>query len=102
MQTHPRPTAVFCGSDILAVGAVKHCKSAGLHVPEDVSIVGFDNLEIAHVVEPELTTIDVPAREMGQMAAEALIELKNTEQKGITKKLQTRLLIRQSTGPAPA
>lgn len=101
MQTYPRPTAVFCGSDILAVGAVKHCKSVGLDVPEDVSIVGFDNLEIAHVVEPQLTTIDVPAREMGQMAAEALIEFKKTGQKGIIKKLQTRLLIRQSTGPAP-
>lgn len=101
MQTHPRPTAVFCGSDILAVGAVKHCKLAGIAVPADVSIVGFDNLEIAHVVDPQLTTIDVPAREMGQMAAEALIEFKRTEQRGITKRLQTRLLIRESTGPAP-
>lgn len=101
MQTHPRPTAIFCGSDILAVGAVKYCASAGISVPGDVSVVGFDNLEIAHVVEPELTTIDVPARQMGLMAAEALIELKKHDQKGMTKKLQTRLLIRQSTGPAP-
>ena len=101
MQTHPRPTAVFCGSDILAVGAVKYCGPAGISVPKDVSIIGFDNLEIAHVVEPELTTIDVPAREMGQMAAEALIEFKKSGEKGIVKTLQTRLLIRQSTGPAP-
>lgn len=102
MQTHPRPTAVFCGSDILAVGAVKYCNGAGIAVPGVVSIIGFDNLEIAHVVEPELTTIDVPAREMGQMAAEAILEFKSTNQAGITKKLQTRLLIRQSTGPAPS
>lgn len=102
MQTHPRPTAVFCGSDILAVGAVKYCGAYGIAVPKDVSIIGFDNLEIAHVVEPELTTIDVPAREMGHMAAEAIIEFKANQQRGIVKKLQTRLLIRQSTGPAPA
>lgn len=101
MQTHPRPTAVFCGSDILAVGAVKHCGAVGIGVPSAVSIIGFDNLEIAHVVEPELTTIDVPAREMGQMAAEAIIEFTQSQKKGLTKKLQTRLLIRQSTGPAP-
>lgn len=102
METYPRPTAVFCGSDILAVGAVKHCRAVGIEVPGAVSIIGFDNLEIAHVVEPELTTIDVPAREMGQMAAESIIELRQSRQTGLSKKLQTRLLIRQSTGPAPS
>ena len=73
MGSGRRPTAVFCGSDILAVGAVKFCHAAGIRVPEDVSIVGFDNLEVAELVNPELTTIEVPAREMGALAADTLL-----------------------------
>jgi LacI family transcriptional regulator len=99
MQTHPRPTAVFCGSDILAVGAVKYCHSAGVAVPGDVSIVGFDNLEIAELVTPELTTINVPAREMGEAAADALFRLGNKEKSKIVTELNTRLIVRGSTGP---
>lgn len=99
MQTHPRPTAVFCGSDILAVGAIKYCHSAGIAVPAQVSVVGFDNLEIAELVTPELTTLNVPAREMGEAAADALCRLGEKKETSIVTELPTRLIVRGSTGP---
>lgn len=102
MQTYPRPTAVFCGSDILAVGAVKYCHSANIMVPAEVSIVGFDNLEVAELVTPELTTLDVPAREMGEAAADALLRLAAKEGGEIVTELPTRLIVRGSTGPYEA
>jgi LacI family transcriptional regulator len=100
MQTYPPPTAVFCGSDILAVGAIKYCNTAGIGVPDQVSVVGFDNLEIAELVTPELTTLDVPTREMGEAVAEALIRLGDKKESFIVTELQTRLIVRGSTGPA--
>ncbi|PZQ99322.1 MAG: GntR family transcriptional regulator [Cereibacter sphaeroides] len=102
MQTFPRPTAVFCGSDILAVGAVKYCQVAGISIPEEVSIVGFDNLEVAQLTTPELTTVDVPAREMGEAAAQTLRDAPGSRPDRVIAPLQTRLIVRQSTGPARA
>lgn len=99
MQTYPRPTAVFCGSDILAVGGVKYCRIAGLGVPEDVSLVGFDNLEVASIVMPELTTVDVPARDMGEAAAEALLRLRTQKERSTVIEFQTRLIVRESSAP---
>ena len=64
-HSSPRPTAVFCGSDILAAGAIKYCHEAGIAVPSDVSIMGFDNLEIAELTTPELTTLEVPCSRHG-------------------------------------
>lgn len=98
MQTYPRPTAVFCGSDILAVGAMKYCQSVGISIPGQISIVGFDNLEVAQLVSPELTTLDVPARAMGEAAAALLIEAKGKVPNGVVTQLQTRLIVRGSTG----
>ncbi len=102
MQTYPRPTAVFCGSDILAVGGIKYCRIAGISVPGEVSIVGFDNLEMASLVMPELTTVDVPARDMGRSAAEALLRLRTREDQSIVVELPTRLIVRETTGAPKA
>lgn len=74
-QITPRPTLVICGNDVLAVGAVKAAQDIGLHVPDDVSITGFDDIELASVVSPALTTVHVPHRDMGRIAAETLISL---------------------------
>jgi LacI family transcriptional regulator len=101
MGSGRRPTAVFCGSDILAVGAIKFCHSAGIRVPEDVSIVGFDNLEVAELVNPELTTIEVPAREMGALAADTVLARFANADAPHVHELRTRLIVRGSTGPAP-
>ena len=73
METRPRPSIVMCGNDVQAVGAIKMAQSAGLSVPGDVSITGFDDIELATVVEPALTTIHVPHRDMGRRAAEVLL-----------------------------
>ena len=75
MAKTPRPTAVICGNDVLAVGALRGSRDMGLDVPQDVSITGFDDIELARIVTPALTTVHVPHREMGRKAAEALIDM---------------------------
>ncbi len=68
-----RPTAIMCGSDVLAVGAISAAREAGLRVPDDVAITGFDDFEFSEHVDPPLTTVRVPAYEMGRVAAQMLI-----------------------------
>ena len=70
-----RPTALLCANDLMAIGAMEYCKSAGLSVPEDVSIVGFDDIPIAGLLTPRLSTVRQPAEEMGFQAATLLINM---------------------------
>ncbi len=107
MQREPRPTAVICGNDILAIGALKRAKAMGLRVPEDVSITGFDDIEIAEVTEPAITTVHVPHRQMGQVAAEILIrqvqsKAASREFAPESRELETYIVDRGSLGPPPA
>ena len=74
-----RPSVVMCGNDVLAVGAVQAAQEAGLRVPEDISITGFDDIELASVVTPKLTTVRVPHQAMGRRAAEVLVKLVKDE-----------------------
>lgn len=69
----PRPTAVFCANDLLAIGAVKQCLTQGVALPADVSVVGCDDIEMSRFITPELTTISIPARELGARAARLLL-----------------------------
>jgi LacI family transcriptional regulator len=69
------PTAIFSANDIVAVGALYECQRLGLRVPEDISIVGFDDLPLAQYVFPQLTSVRVPAADMGNQAVEMLLEL---------------------------
>ena len=101
MDLPERPTAVFCGSDILAAGAIKYCAEVGIFVPRDVSIVGFDNLEIAELTTPELTTLDVPARDMGRLAADYVLASPVQRKHLKERELPIRLVVRESSGPAP-
>ena len=94
-------TAVFCGSDVLAVGALKACKDAGVRCPQDVSIVGFDNLEIGEYVEPALTTVEVSGAEMGAKAAEMVISILGGISPAKSVCLDAPLIVRQSTAIAP-
>jgi LacI family transcriptional regulator len=96
LQRIPPPTAVICGNDILAIGALKRAKSLGLRVPEDVSITGFDDIEVSSVVEPELTTVHVPHREMGKTAAQCLLAMLKNERMSESRQLSTFLVKRQS------
>jgi LacI family transcriptional regulator len=70
-----RPTAILCANDLMAVGALEHCRSAGLRVPEDVSIVGFDDIPFVSLLTPRLTTVRQPAREMGYAVISLLFDL---------------------------
>jgi len=96
--------AIFCGNDLIAIGAVKALKDAGYKVPEDIGIMGFDDIYMAGIVDPSLTTIKQPNYEMGYRAAELLIN--EIETAGVSEKsgeaktiiLDTELIVRQSTG----
>lgn len=74
------PTAVFAANDEMAIGAIKAIKSKGLHVPDDISVVGFDDIKFASIYEPALTTISQPMFEIGKKAMELLIKLINKDQ----------------------
>jgi LacI family transcriptional regulator len=92
------PTAIFCANDIQAIGALTQCRAAGVRVPEEVSIIGFDDLPISTFVEPQLTTINVPAAEMGRLAAESVIRHLATGAPLDSIILPTTLVIRSSAG----
>jgi LacI family transcriptional regulator len=73
MRGSPRPTAVVCGNDVLAIGALAECHAQGLAVPRDVSVTGFDDLEMAAVVTPALTTVQFPTADLGTLAGRHLL-----------------------------
>ena len=70
-----RPSVLFCGTDLQAIGALYECQMLGIRVPEDLSIVGFDGMEEATMVHPKLTTIRIPAHDIGSRAALLMLEL---------------------------
>jgi len=94
-QLPNKPTIVMCGNDVLAVGAIMMAKKMGIDVPNDISITGFDNLEVSSVVEPALTTVDVPNNEMGRLAAQTLLK-KVSDPKFHDIKLSTTIIKRDS------
>ncbi|MSU88516.1 substrate-binding domain-containing protein [Rhodobacteraceae bacterium 2CG4] len=71
----PRPTVILCGNDVLAAGAYAAIRDAGLSVPADISVTGFDDIDLAHVLSPGLTTVHVPHRRMGEAAARMLLAM---------------------------
>jgi LacI family transcriptional regulator, galactose operon repressor len=100
-----RPTALFCGNDLLALGAHKACTQLGVSVPATLSLVGCDDIDFAQLVTPELTTVAVPARELGARAARLLLrQLDGTDtatdgaRRG--RPLPVKLVVRGTTGPA--
>jgi DNA-binding LacI/PurR family transcriptional regulator len=97
-------TAIFCFNDIAAIGAIRALKDAGLRVPEDVSVVGFDDIQSAAYSTPSLTTVRQPLFEMGQRGAQILLErIANREAPYPTKIVMApELVVRESTGPASA
>ncbi|MFF2780380.1 LacI family DNA-binding transcriptional regulator [Streptomyces sp. NPDC058052] len=97
----PRPTAVICDDDILAAGVCKAAWRLGLRVPEDLSVTGFDDMALATAVEPELTTVRLPAEEFGRRGMEALLAVLAGEP-ARADVLPVELVPRGSTGPAPA
>jgi DNA-binding LacI/PurR family transcriptional regulator len=97
-------TAVFCFNDIAAIGAMRALKEAGLRVPEDVSVVGFDDVLSAAYATPSLTTVRQPLTEMGRRGAQILLERIANRDRAFPAELvmSPELVVRESTGPAPA
>jgi LacI family transcriptional regulator len=99
MREMPRPTAVICGNDVLAIGALAECNAQGLAVPRDVSVTGFDDLEMAAVVTPSLTTVHFPTAELGTLAGRHLLaRLAGAPVEQCTE-LPVVLVVRASTAP---
>lgn len=96
MAEQRRPTAVMCGNDVLAVGALRRARDMRLRVPDDVSITGFDDIELASIVSPLLTTVHVPHREMGATAARMLVDMVEGRGAGVSVELQSSLRLRES------
>lgn len=95
-QTHGTPTALICANDVLAVGAVLEAQAQGLNVPEDISITGFDDIEIASIISPPLTTVHVPHGELGLHSANTLLANIDNEQDIADMELDTKIVERQS------
>ncbi len=98
-----RPTAVLAMSDAMAIGAIGAAARLGFRVPRDLSVVGFDDIELARHVEPPLTTVHQPVRRKGEEASRLLLEAIEGRTVGHPehRMLETRLIVRGSTGPAP-
>jgi DNA-binding LacI/PurR family transcriptional regulator len=95
------PTVLFCGNDLIAMGAMSALEEAGVRVPEDVSVVGIDDIAFAFLARPPLTTIRVPREQLGKIAFEALDTiLKLKRKRGTECYLETELVIRKSTAQA--
>ncbi|WP_308379248.1 LacI family DNA-binding transcriptional regulator [Streptomyces sp. ISL-43] len=95
-----RPTAIVCDDDVLAAGACKAARRLGLRVPDDLSVTGFDDLALALAVEPELTTVRLPAERVGEQGMTALLAvLEGTP--WTAEDIPVELVVRDSTGPAP-
>lgn len=92
-----RPTAIFTGNDEMAIGVYTSARNAGLRVPEDLSIVGFDDTPMAGRIAPALTTVRLPIREMGQEAARGLLRLVSEAGNKRNDSFKPEIVVRQST-----
>jgi len=96
------PTAIFAFNDNIAIGAIQAARARGLRVPDDLSIVGFDDVEHATIVTPALTTVRQPLAEMGRTAVSLLTRLLERQRfETLHIELATRLVVRESTAPPP-
>lgn len=100
LKDSPETTAILCGNDVLAAGALTMARSLGVRVPQDISITGFDDIEIAEILSPRLTTVHVPHRKMGRQAAKCLVDFRNEGVAGPSVVLETSVVWGESLGPA--
>lgn len=96
----PRPTAIFASNDAMAFGAIEAMRDQGINVPDDISVVGFDDILQAAFIHPPLTTVRQPLRQMGRVAAHTLLEhIKDPKRPTRRIELATQLIIRDSCKP---
>jgi LacI family transcriptional regulator len=100
LKLQPRPSAVVAVNDVSAVGLMKGFTEAGLRVPEDISVTGFDNTHLAEYITPSITTVDIHCDWLGRMAADALHELSTADEpQGKEYLIPAELVVKASTGP---
>ena len=99
MRGTPRPTAVVCGNDVIAIGALAECLAQGLAVPRDISVTGFDDLEMSAVVTPPLTTVHFPTADLGTFAGRHLLARLTGKPVEQRTELPVELVVRGSTAP---
>jgi LacI family transcriptional regulator len=98
-----RPSAIFAMNDLMAVGALRAARARGLQVPADLSLIGFDDVDIASLTTPALTTVAQPLQEMGRIAVALLYRQIDGQSLDANRvELSTRLIVRDSTAPPPA
>ncbi len=100
LNATPRPTAVLTANDLTALGLLWEARQRGIGVPEQLSIVGLDDITLASQVTPSLTTISLPRYDLGKIAMQMLLEMLQTPGKCLSRQVKTHLVVRQSTAPA--
>ncbi|MGB2133977.1 MAG: LacI family DNA-binding transcriptional regulator [Pseudomonadales bacterium] len=96
MQLNHKPSVILCSNDVLAVGAIMQARKMNISVPEDISITGFDDIDIAEIVTPTLATVHVPHGRMGQAAAGLLLKMRAGDTNNKSIKLSTNTVLRES------
>lgn len=101
MQARQPPTAIFCGNDLLAIGALLEAQRMGLKVPRQLSICGVDNHELSEAINPGLTTINLPTQDLGRITADSVLAALAGKAIAAQSLLPFELVVRGSTGAAP-
>ena len=106
LDSGAKPTAVLASNDLTAIGAMGAISERGLRVPQDISVIGFDDIQLSAFTQPTLTTVSLPRGEIAKAAFQALL---HSREKGSNKPLmgkkylvQPSMVLRSSTAPAPA
>ena len=103
LSPEPMPTAVMAANDLMAIGAISEFESVGLHVPDQISVIGFDDIAFAAVCRPALTTVHVPLKTLGAKAVEVLLSsMEDLTTRGVEVRIPAALVVRDSTAPAPS
>jgi LacI family transcriptional regulator len=95
----PSPTAILCGNDVLATGALLECLRLGVRVPADVSIAGYDDLDVAAQLVPSLTTVRIPAERVGHLAARGVMAMLDHQPEAFHFDLELDVVLRGTTAP---
>jgi LacI family transcriptional regulator len=102
LERPQRPTAIIAINDLLAVGAMRAIRDAGLRIPEDISLLGYDDIPMAKYLVPRLTTVSKDITSLGRTAVRLLLaRIQQPDRPNHTEQHPTRLIIRESTGPSP-
>ena len=99
LQLPDPPTAIFCDDDLFAVGVYKAAKDLDLKIPRDLSVIGFDDIEIARILEPELTTVAIPAKALGERAIFLLLASLEARHPVQSEIIPLELVVRESAAP---